>query len=385
MFSSNKVKKKIVLILDIQSSVVRGSLVIVGGADLPKIIFTYWSNINFKSGDTDALFIKSTLDEIRKIIQLAQRFLSHKANMSNYTDVHRKIANVHYVLSSPWIVSEAKILSKRFEKETEITQKYICDLIAEDREKMTSSKVEPLQVIEQKIFDVRLNNYSLSNWEHKLTKVLDVSFTVSVAGSKMIDNFIRECSCIVRSSKIHFHSSLLLQYISIEKVLEPGQSYGLVHIHGDETDISIVKQKACVFFGSYSFGVKTVVDKIATLTKNGKQAADSLVVLYTGGKLDYDQNKKNIESIQTVAKEWFGELKKVLTSSNLDIKPPMSIIVTAWAHDDFFVKILKNSISGVPVYILSIDDLVAEVNFEGASEKRRLTALHAITVHSLEI
>jgi hypothetical protein len=383
MFSSNKVENKIVLVLDVQSSVVRGSLVVVGHESHPRVIFTYGTDIDFKSGSSDELLIKATLEGVKETIISAQRFIHHKDNLTSYPDLRRKIREVHYVLSSPWIVSEAKILSKRFEKDTEISQKYICDLIAEDREKISVSSTEPLEVIEQKIFDVRLNSYSLTEWENKLTKALDVSFTVSLAGKKMIEYFMTECSHVVRSSKVHFHSSLLLQYMGIEKVLEPGQNYCLVHVHGDETDVSIVRQKSCVFFGSYSYGVRTVVSKVAEISKNGKQAADSLIVLYTGGKLEDGQNKKNIESIESVAKEWYGKLKELLAKPNLEIKPPMSVIITAWAHDDFFVKVLKDSLPGVSVYILSIDDLLSRVSFEGLSERRRMTALHAIAIHSL--
>lgn len=383
-FSNKKGERNIVLILDVQSSVVRGSLVIVSKIEQPRVIFTHSADINFKSGGPDSVLIKATLDEIRGSIQLAQRFLHHKDNMVQYVGVRRKITSIHYVLSSPWIVSEAKILSKRFEKDTAITQKYICDLIAEDREKMASSTTEPLQVIEQKIFDVRLNDYSLCDWEGKMTKVLDVSFTVSVAGKKMVESFIEQCAHIVHAKRIHFHSSLLLQYIGIEKILEPGQNYCLIHVHGDETDVSIVKQKACIFFGSYSVGVRTIISKIAQLSGLGKQTADSLITLYTGGKLEDEENIKNIQSINIVAKEWFEKLKNILTVPKLEIKPPMSVIITAWTHEDLFVKLIKDAISGVSVYILSIDDLTVKVSFEGASEKKRLTALHAIAIHSLE-
>ncbi len=383
-FSNKKGERNIVLILDIQSSVVRGSLVIVSKTEQPRVIFTHSADINFRSGDSDSLLIKATLDKIRETIQFAQRFLHHKESVIQYTGIRKKITAIHYVLSSPWIVSEAKVLSKKFDKETEITQKYVCDLIAEDREKMASSTTEPLQVIEQKIFDVRLNNYSICDWEGKMTKVLDVSFTVSVAGKRMVENFIDQCLHIVRSNRIHFHSSLLLQYIGIEKILEPGQNYCLIHVHGDETDVSIVKQKACIFFGSFSIGVRTIVGKISQLSNLGEQTADSLITLYTGGKLEDDQNTKNIESISTVSKEWFSKLKEILMVPKLDIKPPMSVIVTAWTHEDLFVKLIKDAISGVSVYILSIDDLIAKVSFDGASEKRRLTALHAIAIHSLE-
>lgn len=383
MFSSRKVDSKIVLILDIQSLLVRGSLVIMGEEPVSRVIFTYSANINFKPGTDDSLLIKATISGIKETIQSALRFLHHKSNLANFPHVRRKISSVHYVLSSPWIVSEAKVLSKKFDKDTQITQKYICDLVEEDRGKMSSLSKEPLRVIEQKIFDVKLNSYSVSDWEHKLTKNLEVSFTVSVAGAKMVDYFVNECRHLVSAGKVHFHSSLLLQYIGIEKVLEPGQSYCLVHIHGDETDVSVIRKKSCIFFGSYSFGVRTLIGKIAEITNNGKQAADSLLVLYTGGKLDNSENRKNIEAIEKVASEWFQGLKNLLAGSNLEIKIPMSVIVTAWAHDDCFVKVLKNLMPGVPVFILGIDDLLSRVVFEGSAEKRRLTAIYTIAIHSL--
>lgn len=369
--------------MDVQSSIVRGSLLLIDETSLSTILFSYSSNIDYKIGRGDEYLIRSTLSSIKETIQASLRYLHFRNKSKDSSHIPHKIFEVHYALSSPWIVSEAKVLRSNYEKETEITQKLICDLIDSDRKKIASDSTEPTMVIEQKIFDVKLNHYSINDWQNKKTKVLDVAFTVSVAGTKMIEYFIEECSHVVKKNKVKFHSSLLLQYIGIEEVLEPGQSYCLVHVHGDESDLSIIKQKSCVFFGSFSYGTKTTVDQIAKLSKTGKQVAESTLVLYTGEKLEQMQDSKEIEIVESVAKEWSEKLKNLITQSKNEIAAPMSIIVTACAHDDYFVKVLKKTYPSLNVYILSIDDLLSHVDFDVMVDKRRLTALHAIAIHIL--
>jgi hypothetical protein len=381
MLSSSKTDHKLVLILDVQSSIIRTSLLVVGD-EIPKVIFTH--SVETKSSDVrdDGALIQSSLKAIHDCVQACMRFVHHGENFAQYSHLKKKIDSVHYILSSPWIVSEAKMISKQFEKDTSISEKYVYDLIDEDREKILKSG-QGLEVIEQKIFDVRLNSYPVTVWKNKPAKTLDVSFTVSVASSKMVAFFIEEFKHIVHHSKINFHSSLLLQYIGIEKVLEPGQNYCLIHVHGNETDASIILKKSCIFFGSFSFGVKDFVQKLAKETTNAYQAADSLLSLYVGNKLDSGLNETNIQAIQKIANEWLMELKKTLAKQKFDIKPPMSVIVTASLHDDCFVKVIRDSFPGVNVYVLTVDDLLTRVTFDRFAERGRLVALYSIAIHSL--
>jgi len=381
MFSSNKVDNKIVLILDVQSSIVQGTLVIADH-EIPKVIFTYSAEINIKSSNDNSSFVKSALVVIKEVIDSALRFIHHSDNINEFTHLHKKIHSVHYVLSSPWIVSDAKVLSKQFEKETEITQKYIIDLIDVDNKSSTKSN-KLLQIIEQKIFDVKLNSYSVTDWEHKVSRNLEVSFTASTINSNMLDYFILQCKQIVNKNKIYFHSSLLLQFIGIEEVLEPGKNYCLIHVHGNNTDVSIVRKEACIFFGSYDFGTKDLIEEVAKETGNGLQAADSLLALYADNKLYNSENKKNIIAIEKISKQWLGELKGLLKEKELNIKPPTSVILNCSTHNACFVKVIKESIPGVSIYTLSLDDLLNRVSFNHLTDIKILTALYTIAIHSL--
>jgi len=385
MFSSHKAKSEIDLILDVESCIVRGSLVIFDKVDIPKIIFSYTSNVICASGASDSVLIKSTLQSIKEVLKATVHFLRTKDNFRQYPDIKRKIHMVHYVLSSPWIVSEAKVLSKTFDKPTEISSKYIADLIYSEQKKLSANSTAPLKVIEQKIFEVKLNGYPVTDWENRNAENIEVSFNVSMAGSVMVDYFIDSCKHLLHGHKVVFHSSLLLQYIGIENVLDPGQNYCLIHVHGDETDISIIKQKSCIFFGSNSFGVRSLIDSISRKIGSGKQTADSMIILYTGNKLDNIHSKSSIEIIEKSAKEWFDNVNLLVEKQGLTLKYPISIIVTAWAHDDFFCKIIKKMDPNLSVYALSIEDLTDKVYFSSSVERRRLVALHSIAIHSLGV
>ena len=381
MVFSNKVDNKIVLILDVQSSVVQGTLAVIGH-EIPKVIFTYSVDINIKYNSDNDLLVKTTLSVIKDVIDSALRFLYNYDNTKDFPHLHKKINSIHYVLSSPWIVSDAKVLSKKIEnKEVKITKKYILDLIEADNKNLIQSD-QPLQVIEQKIFDVKLNGYSVSDWEHKTSKDLEVSFTASMINSNMLNYFIDKCKHVVHQNKIYFHSSLLLQFIGIEEVLEPGKNYCLIHVHGSQTDVSMIEKEACIFFGSYGFGIKDLIEKITKETGNGPQASDSLLSLYANNKLN-SENKQDITTIEKIFNQWLEELKKILAEQKLDIKPPNSIILNCSAHDECFVKIIKDSIPGVSIYTLSLDDLLKKVSFSHLAETKILTALYTIAIHSL--
>lgn len=384
MFFSKKVEQQLILILDVESTLVGGSLVVVSPDSLPRIIFSHTANITFDPGMDNNKLIKATLASINEVIQTANASLHARKRAENLLPIPKKITSVHYVLSSPWIISEAKVMKLGFEKEKTITRKFISDLVNDDRSKITSTKKEEsLEVIEQKIFDVRLNGYSVADWEDKTTRSLEVAFTVSVAGSKMIELFIDAVKPLVYQSKVHFHSSLLLQYITIEKVLSFGPNYCLVHAHGDYTDIFIVHEKSCVYFGSYPVGIRTILAMLAAKTNNHEQALDSLISLYMNDKLDDVNYKKICEAIGGVVVDWVGGLKALLDQSKVEMKPSTSMVLNSLFYESCLLRVLQETSPQAMISTLPIEGLLPHVAVEDFVEKNRLQILQSIAIHSL--
>jgi hypothetical protein len=294
-----------------------------------------------------------------------------------------KISAIHFTLSSPWIVSEAKVVKEAFPKDTRISRSYILGLLEKERNKLLSSTSDPVSVVEEKIFDVRLNGYSVSAWEGRETRDLEVTFAVSVIGTRMMEKFITECHPIVPARHISFHSSLVLQHVAIQ-ILSPGlDNYCLLNIHGELTDFTLVHHCSCAFFGSFAHGVRTTVRKLALASNIDEHTADSLITLFTGGQLDSAHGKETIDLVDKILNTWGSDFQKVLTQGLADLPVLSSIIFSALSHDDFYAKELKNIFPNVRIQLLSIDEIVNRVDFLEKSERRRLTCLYAIAINAI--
>jgi len=358
MFFSSTNDEKLVLILGVESGAVRGSLTLISPSCAPKVIFSHEALIPWKPHTDSRYLIKTTEKAVKETVEASLQRLHMLYSDKKAGDIPRKISSVHFAMSSPWIVSRAKLISVRFDKDTAVDRAYIMKLVGDERAKMIPEQSEPVRVVEEKIFDVRLNGYSVNDWQDKGARALDISFTVSVAGAHTIDRFAALCEHAVHPHQVHFHSSLLLQFIGIEKSLQTSENYAIIHVHGELTDVAMVHDRSCIFFGSYPFGVRTMVRKVAASTKTDGHAADSLIALYTGGKLDPAQDKKAGAVIESVSEGWAKELDKVLLLSPQDIRSSANIVISARAHEDSLAKMLHKLYPAVKITAISETDML---------------------------
>lgn len=382
---SSKRKGTLALILDVQSSIVRGSLVHMHPEHKPRILFTHSVGIAYRPHARSGYLVKIALAAVRETISEALRFISHTHSVNNInTDLPRHISSVHYVLASPWVVSQAKTVTQTFKKQTSITRAYILKLIAEERARMNGKSDQHIRVIEEKVFDVRLNGYSVASWEGRNTMNLEVSFVSSFAGERMIDRFIEACEHIVSRRSVSFHSSLFLQHTAIQKVVPERGTYALIHAHGELTDVAIMHNDSCIFFGSYPFGVHTIVRTVARELHVSEQTADSAINLLDQGTLDTARTKKQVAVIEHMSDGWIGEFRKLLRTNPSSSGVPHHAIISARSHEDFFIKSFKKAYPQSTASRLELDQIAHHVEYGPATDKLRLTGLYTIAIHSME-
>ncbi len=355
LFSNTNKNGKVLIILNVESSAVHGSLVLFDETDAPKVLYTHSSTITWKPHTNSTYLIKTTEKALRENINMLIR--QHNIQ-SEKDDIPKKISAIHYALSSPWLVSEAKVISMTFENETKISKEFILKLIEDERTKLLPSQSEPLKIFEEKIFDIKLNGYSLDDWQNKWAKSLDISFTVSIAGAHTVDRFASICEQIVKKNNIFFHSSLLLQFIGIEKFFHINRDYSILNVHGELTDIAIIRDKSCVFFGSFPIGTRTLIRKVSNSTKIDQQSADSLITLFTGGHLDVTVNKKGFLAIESIYEGWVRELGKTIDTSKYKVKTIEHIILTASAHENSLTMALSKIQPNIKITMASEIDLI---------------------------
>lgn len=380
MFFSGKPHEELILILEVQSAMARGSLAYIRKGQSPHVVFTYLKNVPYKPGAGSAYLVKMTL---RALTEIVSTLLEHHHAMASHGSLPKSISAVHYILSSPWMISQAKTVSVDFPKPTEITEEKVMEIIAAERAKLSVGPATQTEVVEEKIFDVSLNGYSVPSWQDKEARQLQVSFVVSVAGSNLTRRFRDVCAHAVRPAQVHFHSSLLLQNVGIQLLLPSHSSYVLVHIHGELTDVVVVEHHSCVFFGSYPEGVRTVIRKIARATKTDFEAADSLLTLHVGGSLDPAHQKSVGPIITEIARGWTSEFAKLFKVASFVRTLPSEAFIASRLHENLFIQSFKTAHPESRVQPLGIAELLQHVTFDRTAERFRIVGLYALAIDNL--
>lgn len=359
MFFFGKTSGKLALSLEVQSSLVRGSVIWLRPDAAPKILFSDLVAIPYKSNVDTNYFVKLTSRAIHDTIDSVERHLyniNHDPKRSK--DMPKHIEEIHYVLSSPWVVSQARTVNVNYKEETTISEDKVSKLLEDERKSIAKNAESMLEPIEEKIFDVSLNGYSVGEWRGKQAKNLDISYVVTVGSSESIKRLREMAVKMVRSSHVFFHSSLLLQYVGLRSgVVHDRGEYTLIHVHGELTDVVVVEKGSCSFFGSYSVGINTVIRKIAKATSTDTKTAESLLSLYLGKKLDDSHATETGRIVKEVTAGWIADFGKLFREHPLPHKLPVDTLMSARVHEDLFAETFKASYPTARIQSLSVEDI----------------------------
>jgi hypothetical protein len=370
------------LILDIQSSIIRASLVHSTPGSIPRIVFTFAKNIHNRPGSGSAKIVHTTLTALKESMGGVYQFM----NLTKHSpEFPKKISDAHFVLSTPWVISQARTIVKKFGNGVEVTEKVILDTISAERKHLVSPDLgdaNGLTIIEEKIFNVRLNGYPVHSWKGKKTTELEISFSVSLAGTHTADLF-RETCALVPKSKIYFHSSLNLQCVALRQLMPHQSAYTLVHVHGELTDVAVISHNSCVFFGSYPLGVYGVLRKIAKAGNSHLEVADSSINLYMQKSYDGGHPSKDIIAVEEGIRAWSAEFKNLFLTSHPQITLPAHITLCGHAHEDLFARSVKVAYPQLEPRLLTTEDLKPFVRYDVPEEPARLMGLYTMAIHSM--
>jgi len=381
MLFKKKEKEELILILDLQSAMVRVSLLRIAGTSLPEIIFTNSKKIPYRTRVDAGHLIKMAIELVHELIGSALIFTKIPQNIGE--DHNKHISRIEFVLSSPWGISQARTIKRQFDKETFMSSHVVNEILSSENKNLGKQFGENITVFEQKVFEVKLNGYSVSSWQDKKTNEICISYGFSVAGKETIKNLIDLGESLIPHVKIGFHSALLLQYTGSKIVLDDPASYALVHIHGESTDIAIVEDHICNIFDHFPIGFNSIIRNIAHITKNTPSAVDSLISLYIGGHIDTTQDRVSEKAIEDASLVWVNELKQVLSKTNVKDGFISKIMVSSRIHENFFVRCLEKNMNGGEIGALSLETIKSFINFDRKTEQSRSMGLYAIAIVTL--
>lgn len=345
MFSiaSQKMKDDLALVFDIQSGLINAALTSINKDKTLKIINSKSILIPRKGHMDTNLYIRTMISTLSNI--------AHELAGSHH------ISQAYVILSSPWIISQSKTIKVKFEKETSITSKLIDNIIEDGSEKNTFDTDSVY--IEKKIFEIKLNGYSVTKYIDRTAMNIDVSFASTISSNNLL-NMIRDT--LKKPFAIHrieYHSSLLLNFISLRKLVTDMNDYIYIHVHAELTDIVIVKNGICAHISSFPLGISSLVKKISHELKIDESIVDSTLSVYKDGNFNSDEKTKINNKLDEYTNDWLNNYSALIEKSmNKDLLPEI-VYISALSHVDIYKNILKSKVSENIHFIdLDVDTMV---------------------------
>ncbi len=341
--SSNGIKEDLVLIFDIQSGLINGALASIKKDKTLKIISTKTDQIQRKGHMDGNLYIRFMISTL--------------SNIAHQLAGNHHISQAHIILSSPWIISKSKTINSKFDKETSITPKLIDNLIEQASEKNTFD--EDSVYIEKKIFDIKLNGYSVTKYIDRTAMNIEIAFATTISSNNLLSMIKDAIKRPFSISKIEYHSGLLLNFISLRKLITDMNDYVYIHIHAELTDIVIVKNGICVHISSFPLGISSLIKKISQELKIDEDMVDSTLSVYKDGKFNNEEKNKINSKLDEYSNDWLNNYSTSIDGSISRELLPEVVYISSVSHVDIYKGILKSKFSeNIHFVDLDVDTMV---------------------------
>jgi hypothetical protein len=350
---------KVDLIIDIKSSSVRG--VLLSSRKPREILLELSVELPRSSRSVDDIRDKMILATKTIIHGIVENFLLRKYQ-SEPREIPDQISSVQYILSSPWVISQAQLISTSFKEKTRITKSLVESLVNDKLAKPSihvakhGHQTGTLKLVERKVLSVSPNGYEVSDWLNKMANNLEISFLVSSMSAKIADELSQLASEIVETKSIRFHSALIQHYIYSRHLVPDASNHVCVHIHSDVTDAVCVNTDGSVYFTSFPIGYNTLVRRLSIVLGLKKHTAESMMSLYSQLHLDHVHNRKIGVLIEKIFSSWVNEFQNFMKITDIGAKSKIHTFVTADKFAKVFIRLSR--VPGTHSTVEQLDDIM---------------------------
>ncbi len=335
--SSSNERDTLAVVFDIGSSSVSGALFWMRKSGVPKIVFSVREVIAPQNKISVEDFLSQTVKALHTV---AGAIAQSGAGAPE---------KIFCVLSSPWYVSQNRLV--RMEKTIPFvfTSKLADSLIAQEiklfEEEHLAKYVESgnkVRAIELKNIKTMLNGYEVADPLNQKAKSLEMVFFVSMSGEDILSRVEEVAMKHFHKRQVKFCSFLMASFTVVRDMYLHQEDFLLVDIGGEVTDISMVKKNMLRESVSYPMGRNFIVRNIAEFLNINFDEAKSIFSLYKDGHAE-QKVKEEIEPVISSSKsEWLKKFQASLANLSNDISVPATIFITIEKEfADFFSDIIK--------------------------------------------
>ena len=311
---------------------------------------------------------------------------------------HQKINKVHITLSSPWYLSQTKVLKVRKDAPFAVTADFMKNLVELEKKNFRESLAlgpyaanfnEKLQVIESKVILTKLNGYETNKPAGKTALKVEVALYLSVASEELVKKITSEVEKKKPGVPIVFHTFPIVAFSSVRDLPDVPAHFLLVDVGAEMTDI---KRGIAVQTITLPHGKNELLRAILKYNRAGTEATSSLLSLYTSGKLDAETKRQIQGALTKPTKEWQLALSESLERLSEDRFIPGAIyLVVEAAAGSLYSNLISGQAlghggsSGTPfsVTLLDHDHIKSQCNIEHEISDDPSLALEALFINKV--
>lgn len=318
-------KKTTIAVFDIGSASIGGALISFEAGSTPKILWSARESMVFQSDLNFGRFLSSMLETLEKVLVRMQ-----KSGMQNPR-------SFLCVFSSPWYVSQTRVIKMKQGKEFAVSRHGIDDLIESEIESFKAHNIgkykrmgeEEVEIMETHTIQMKLNGYVTDNPYGMRAKNLEISLYISMAPKRVLSSVKSRVSKIFGSRNIKFSSFSLTAFSTIRDIFSHKSDFLFMDISGEVADISLVKSNVLLETASFPLGKNYLLRRLSSGLNTIPEEVASLYTMYREGKTN-DSTKVKIQKILNESKgEWTYSLKEGLRSLSDDISLPNTVFFTS--------------------------------------------------------
>ncbi len=300
-------KEETILVLDIGSASVGGAIVKISSENEPEILATSRVPVNFLWDINFQAFWRCARNSLKKV-------LNHLAKESL-----ERPDKILCVFSSPWFISQTRIISLKKNDPFEIKKGFLEKLIDDEvktfkkrwKSETSRSGGEP-EVFERNPMKVTLNGYPTRKPFGKRAKEMKAYIYMSLGMKKMVDEIRNIILENFGDRPILFHTLPFVISSVLDDVIHPEGGYIFADIGGEMSDISLVRDDVLEETVSFPFGRNSILRKISSEFKTSFKEASSLAEKFGSGRMDSSDTQKITPIMEAAKKEWTLLLRQAL-------------------------------------------------------------------------
>jgi hypothetical protein len=339
IFSSTK-KEKIIAIFDIGSGSIGGAIVRIPiqAQSIPTILASVRTDFVFRKDlDFDVFFN----DMIRALDTTAR--LLHKKGAGAPEEIF-------CVLASPWYISQTRVV--RMTKETpflfsrriadDLLKRELTALVDVYNKKYEGTGSTPL-MIEHHVIGVKLNGYTVDDPIGKKTKSLEMDVVISLSPKQCVEKIRETIDSIYPGIKGSFASFMTSSYLAVRDHFVSPESYLLVDVGSEVTDVAVVSGGVLRSSLSFPFGKNTIFKYICTKQNIELRDAQELFSLYCTGTLAPAKKQAHEALFESIKHSWSGAFYQSVTDLKYSLGLPATVFLTADADSIlWFAQVLES-------------------------------------------